>query len=176
MSTLDSHLINFYINAIKKPKIKIEINEISVPNDLLLPKFPNFHRKTGEKNTNEKRPDFPLPVRDLFPNKLRPESDETKAESRGVPGHLSPATFNFDSSYLRRQVLGFRGPFVIVWKRGTTLVSAGQQLISMDPRISLIGYNLQLKDIRHADQGDYTCQIGDGSQGDLIHTIEILSK
>ncbi|XP_057669809.1 opioid-binding protein/cell adhesion molecule-like [Diorhabda carinulata] len=66
------------------------------------------------------------------------------------------------------------GPFVIVWKRGTTLVSAGQQLISMDPRISLIGYNLQLKDIRHADQGDYTCQIGDGSQGDLIHTIEIL--
>ncbi|XP_050305550.1 MAM domain-containing glycosylphosphatidylinositol anchor protein 1 isoform X2 [Anthonomus grandis grandis] len=44
----------------------------------------------------------------------------------------------------------------------------------MDPRISLVGYNLQIKDIKHADQGDYTCQIGDGSQGDLIHTIEIL--
>lgn len=68
------------------------------------------------------------------------------------------------------------GPFVIVWKRGTTLLSAGPQIISMDPRISLIGYNLQLKDIRHADQGDYTCQIGDGTQGDLIHTIEILSE
>ncbi|XP_019869703.1 lachesin [Aethina tumida] len=67
------------------------------------------------------------------------------------------------------------GPFVIVWKRGTTLLSAGQQKISMDPRISLTGgFNLQLKDIRHSDQGDYTCQIGDGSQGDLIHTIEIL--
>ncbi|XP_060523734.1 lachesin-like isoform X2 [Cylas formicarius] len=44
----------------------------------------------------------------------------------------------------------------------------------MDPRVSLIGYNLQIKEIKHSDQGDYTCQIGDGTQGDLIHTIEIL--
>ncbi|XP_066150996.1 neurotrimin-like [Euwallacea fornicatus] len=66
------------------------------------------------------------------------------------------------------------GAFVIVWKRGSTLLSAGQQKITMDPRISLVGYNLQIKDIKHADQGDYTCQIGDGSPGDLIHTIEIL--
>ncbi|XP_030753076.1 limbic system-associated membrane protein-like [Sitophilus oryzae] len=66
------------------------------------------------------------------------------------------------------------GPFVIVWKRGTTLLTAGPQKITMEPRISLLGFNLQIKDIRHADQGDYTCQIGDGSQGDLIHTIEIL--
>ncbi|CAG9822562.1 unnamed protein product [Phaedon cochleariae] len=46
----------------------------------------------------------------------------------------------------------------------------------MDARISLVGYNLQLKDIRHSDQGDYTCQIGDGTQGDLIHRIEILNS
>lgn len=65
---------------------------------------------------------------------------------------------------------------MIVWKRGTTLISAGQQIITMDHRYSLVGYNLQLKDIRHADQGDYVCQIGDGTKGDLIHTIEILSK
>ena len=68
------------------------------------------------------------------------------------------------------------GSFVIVWRKGSTLLSAGQQMISRDTRLSLIGYNLQIRDIRHLDQGDYTCQIGDGSTGDLIHTIEILSK
>lgn len=70
----------------------------------------------------------------------------------------------------------FTGSFVIVWRKGTTLLSAGQQMISRDPRLSLIGYNLQVRDIRHLDQGDYTCQIGDGATGDLIHTVEILSK
>lgn len=70
----------------------------------------------------------------------------------------------------------FAGSFVIVWRKGTTLLSAGQQMISRDPRLSLIGNNIQLRDIRHMDQGDYTCQIGDGKPGDLIHTVEILSK
>ncbi|EFA08611.1 MAM domain-containing glycosylphosphatidylinositol anchor protein 2 isoform X1 [Tribolium castaneum] len=66
------------------------------------------------------------------------------------------------------------GSFVIVWKRGITLLTAGQQKITADPRISLVGYNLEVRDIRYSDQGDYTCQIGDGSHGDLIHTVEIL--
>ncbi|XP_063916510.1 MAM domain-containing glycosylphosphatidylinositol anchor protein 2-like [Zophobas morio] len=66
------------------------------------------------------------------------------------------------------------GSLVIVWKRGITLLTAGQQKITADPRISLLGYNLQVRDIRYSDQGDYTCQIGDGSHGDLIHTVEIL--
>lgn len=70
----------------------------------------------------------------------------------------------------------FSGSFVIVWKRGITLLTAGQQKITADPRISLLGYNLEVRDIRYTDQGDYTCQIGDGSHGDLIHTVEILSK
>lgn len=65
---------------------------------------------------------------------------------------------------------------MIVWKKGTSLLSAGPQMISRDPRLQLIGYNLQVRDITHSDQGDYTCQIGDGSPGDLIHTVEILSK
>lgn len=90
---------------------------------------------------------------------------------------LNQRLFRLSAEQSHINVLSFlAGPFVIVWKRGTTLLSAGPQIISMDPRISLIGYNLQLKDIRHADQGDYTCQIGDGTQGDLIHTIEILSE
>ncbi|KAK9884560.1 hypothetical protein WA026_007401 [Henosepilachna vigintioctopunctata] len=75
-----------------------------------------------------------------------------------------------------RIIIDKSGTFVIVWKKGTTLLSAGQQMISREPRLTLIGFNLQLRDIRHSDQGDYTCQIGDGSQGDLIHTIEILSE
>lgn len=49
-------------------------------------------------------------------------------------------------------------------------------MITRDPRFSLTGYNLHIRDITHADQGDYTCQIGDGTPGDLIHTLEILSE
>ncbi|GJQ77960.1 hypothetical protein Trydic_g2321 [Trypoxylus dichotomus] len=67
-----------------------------------------------------------------------------------------------------------KSTFVIVWRKGTVLLSAGQQKISQDDRISLIHLNLQIRDIGHPDEGDYTCQIGDGSMGDLIHTIEIL--
>lgn len=65
---------------------------------------------------------------------------------------------------------------MIVWKKGLTLLSAGQQMITRDPRLSLSGYSLHIRDINHADQGDYTCQIGDGTPGDLIHTVEILSE
>lgn len=74
------------------------------------------------------------------------------------------------------KLLLFAGNFVLVWKKGTTLLSAGSTMISRDPRLSLIGYNLQLRDIRHADQGDYICQIGDGTISDLTHTVEILSE
>lgn len=68
------------------------------------------------------------------------------------------------------------GSFVIVWRKDTTLLTAGQQMISRDTRLSLLGSNLQLREIRHSDQGDYTCQIGDGTSGDLIHSVEILSE
>lgn len=65
---------------------------------------------------------------------------------------------------------------MIVWKKGLTLLSAGHQMITRDSRFSLSRYNLNLRDITSEDQGDYTCQIGDGTPGDLIHTIEILSE
>lgn len=70
----------------------------------------------------------------------------------------------------------FSGTFVVVWKKGASLLSAGQQKITRDTRVSLHGYNLEIRDIKSSDQGDYTCQLGDGADGDLIHTIEILSK
>lgn len=65
---------------------------------------------------------------------------------------------------------------MIVWKKGLTLLSAGQQMITRDSRFSLSGYNLHIREISHADQGDYTCQIGDGTPGDIIHKVEILRE
>ena len=71
----------------------------------------------------------------------------------------------------------FLGPFVLVWRKGTNLLSAGQLMVTQDKRFSLINkYDLQVKNVQNSDQGDYICQIGDGSHGDLIHTIEILRK
>lgn len=65
---------------------------------------------------------------------------------------------------------------MIIWRRGSTILSAGQLLVTRDQRFSLLGHSLQLANVRPDDQGDYTCQIGDGTPGDLIHTVEILSK
>ncbi|KAF5307420.1 hypothetical protein FQR65_LT06934 [Abscondita terminalis] len=66
------------------------------------------------------------------------------------------------------------GSSVLVWRKGTNLISAGHHLITSDKRFFLQSFNLQLRGVRITDQGDYTCQIGDGSLGDLIHKVEIL--
>ncbi|KAK4878168.1 hypothetical protein RN001_010674 [Aquatica leii] len=67
-----------------------------------------------------------------------------------------------------------RSSSVLVWRKGSNLISAGHHLITSDKRFFLQSFNLQLRGVRITDQGDYTCQIGDGSLGDLIHTVEIL--
>ncbi|XP_031330732.1 MAM domain-containing glycosylphosphatidylinositol anchor protein 2-like [Photinus pyralis] len=66
------------------------------------------------------------------------------------------------------------GSSVLVWRKGSNLISAGHHLITSDRRFLLQSFNLQLRGAKITDQGDYTCQIGDGSLGDLIHTVEIL--
>lgn len=66
---------------------------------------------------------------------------------------------------------------MVIWRRGNSILSAGRLLVTRDQRFALHGQNnLQLSGVKLDDQGEYTCQIGDGNQGDLIHNIEILSK
>lgn len=67
------------------------------------------------------------------------------------------------------------GTFVLLWRRGSSVLTAGHLKITRDSRFKIVGdYNLQIKDVRTQDAGDYICQIGDQETRDQVHTVEIL--
>ncbi|KAK4872349.1 hypothetical protein RN001_014378, partial [Aquatica leii] len=67
------------------------------------------------------------------------------------------------------------GHYVLAWKRGIAVLSAGNVKVSPDPRISLVnGYSLEIKDVGPQDAGDYVCQIGTLEPREITHTVEIL--
>lgn len=71
----------------------------------------------------------------------------------------------------------FTGNFVLAWKRGIAVLSAGNVKVSPDPRISLVdGYSLEIKDAQPQDAGDYICQIGTLEPREITHTVEILGN
>ncbi|KAJ3629199.1 hypothetical protein MTP99_013607 [Tenebrio molitor] len=68
-----------------------------------------------------------------------------------------------------------RRPYVLVWKKGIAVLSAGNVKVSPDPRISLVnGYGLEIKEASPQDAGDYVCQIGTLEPREITHTLEIL--
>lgn len=78
-------------------------------------------------------------------------------------------------SYLILSLLS--GPYVLAWKRGIAVLSAGNVKVSPDPRISLVnGYNLEIKEVGTQDAGDYVCQIGTLEPREITHTLEILGE
>lgn len=78
--------------------------------------------------------------------------------------------FNFSSFY-------FPGPYVLVWKKGIAVLSAGKTLVSPDPRVTLNpDYSLEIKEVGPQDAGDYVCQIGTLEPKEITHTVEILGE
>jgi len=69
----------------------------------------------------------------------------------------------------------FTGSNILLWRRGSSVVTASNLMITRDPRFRLLDeYSLQIKGVRPQDAGDYICQIGDQENRDLVHTVEIL--
>ncbi|KAF7266154.1 hypothetical protein GWI33_020524 [Rhynchophorus ferrugineus] len=67
------------------------------------------------------------------------------------------------------------GPYVLVWKKGIAVLSAGKTLVSPDPRVPLKpDYSLEIKEVGPQDAGDYVCQIGTLEPREITHTVEIL--
>lgn len=89
----------------------------------------------------------------------------------------------------------------MLWRRGSSVVTASNLMITRDPRFRLLDeYSLQIKGVRPQDAGDYICQsesiftclkedkrrininlflscrlqVGDQENRDLVHTVEIL--
>lgn len=67
------------------------------------------------------------------------------------------------------------GSFVLLWRRGNSVLTAGALKITRDKRFSLVdSYDLQISGVKTQDAGDYICQIGDQETRDQVHTLEIL--
>lgn len=67
------------------------------------------------------------------------------------------------------------GSNILLWRRGSSVVTAATLMITRDTRFRLLDeYSLQIKGVRPQDAGDYICQIGDQENRDLVHTVEIL--
>lgn len=71
----------------------------------------------------------------------------------------------------------FAGNFVLLWRRGTNVLTASNIMVTRDDRVRLIdGYNLEISDLEPQDAGDYVCQISDKINRDQVHTVEILGE
>ncbi|XP_055384534.1 lachesin [Condylostylus longicornis] len=65
--------------------------------------------------------------------------------------------------------------YVVAWKRGIAILSAGLVKVTPDPRVKLVnGFNLQIRDAVPQDAGDYICQIAMLEPREITHTVEIL--
>lgn len=67
--------------------------------------------------------------------------------------------------------------YMVAWKRGIAILTAGQVKVSPDPRIRLVnGYSLQITSALPTDAGDYICQIAMLHPREITHMVEILSE
>uniref|UniRef100_A0A1B0CIL1 Ig-like domain-containing protein n=2 Tax=Lutzomyia longipalpis TaxID=7200 RepID=A0A1B0CIL1_LUTLO len=67
--------------------------------------------------------------------------------------------------------------YVLAWKRGIAILTAGTVKVTPDPRVRLVnGYTLQIKEAVPQDAGDYICQIATLDPREITHHVEILSN
>ncbi|CAO1421392.1 unnamed protein product [Diamesa tonsa] len=65
--------------------------------------------------------------------------------------------------------------FIVAWKRGIAIISAGTVKVTPDPRFKLTNtYSLEIRDAVPQDAGDYICQIATLEPREITHTVEIL--
>uniref|UniRef100_A0A182JLU3 Ig-like domain-containing protein n=1 Tax=Anopheles atroparvus TaxID=41427 RepID=A0A182JLU3_ANOAO len=88
---------------------------------------------------------------------------------------------NYASDYERTVQAGstnqFKGTLVLLWRRGSNVLTASQLMVTRDERIRLVnGYNLEISELEPQDAGDYVCQISDKVNKDQVHTVEILAS
>lgn len=82
------------------------------------------------------------------------------------------------------------GHYVLAWKHGIAVLTAGDVKVTSNPRIRLMppqgidatsrahsnSYNLEIQNVRISDAGDYACQIGSIVPKEIVHSLEVLGK
>lgn len=78
--------------------------------------------------------------------------------------------------------------YVLAWKKDIAILTAGPVKVNMNPRYRLMpstagpstttgtphDYNLEIKDVRTSDAGDYVCQLGTIVPREIVHTLEVM--
>lgn len=67
---------------------------------------------------------------------------------------------------------------ILLWKKGTRVLTAGEMMIRRDDRIVLKGTDLQVQHVTPEDGGLYSCEIEADSEYPLVvtHKLEVLGK
>lgn len=67
---------------------------------------------------------------------------------------------------------------ILIWKKGTRVLTAGDLMVKRDDRINLKGTDLKIQSVVVDDGGDYSCEIEADSEYPIVitHTVEVLSK
>lgn len=67
--------------------------------------------------------------------------------------------------------------YVVAWKRGIAILSAGNVKVTPDRRVELVhGFSLQIHNATQQDAGDYSCQIATMTPIEITHTVDILGE
>ena len=68
--------------------------------------------------------------------------------------------------------------FVILWRKGERIISAGNLLVKKNGRVKLMdNFSLQLINIETGDAGDYFCEVDFyGETQNVTHHVDVLGK
>merc|ERR1711971_402974 len=68
--------------------------------------------------------------------------------------------------------------FVVLWRKGPSVIYAGPIRVKRDERLSLSENDLVLKEVRAEDEGKYSCQVetGEDDPPSIVHKLEVLQR
>ena len=70
------------------------------------------------------------------------------------------------------------GKFVVLWRKGDRILSAGKLLVRKDGKVTVTEkYELMLSDIEESDAGEYVCEVDVfGETKDVRHKLDVLGE
>ena len=70
------------------------------------------------------------------------------------------------------------GKFVVLWRKGDRILSAGKLLVRKDGKVKVTEkYDLKISDIEESDAGKYVCEVDVyGETKEVHHELEVLGK
>ena len=70
------------------------------------------------------------------------------------------------------------GKFVVLWRKGDRILSAGKLLVRKDGKVKVTEkYDLKISDIEERDAGEYVCEVDVfGETTEVYHNLNVLGK